>query len=393
MLGVLNLHPSGWDRIVQVNFHDTNGNLHGFRVSGWSFYNRSYMVLYTSHGDQIKVTPSSMHVLRAQGGGFDALLSDNGEVVGNMEMRREGDYPIDVMREQMSKALYGPDDNGEAAIAEGDDDNTCCADCGSGYTGGRPYYGCDDYDCTCTVYVPPHNTGSGGDDDDDDSDECFAGSTQVMVRQEDGTSKTILMRELAAGDYVLTADADNNKLVYEPVLGFGFRSGSRSANRLEMEYVELELAAFGSQVLRATPLHLLGVLRDVSKPDDMEYTFMENVKVGDWVLAVEPDCTASDCALVPTQVNATRTIKAIDGWFAPLTPSGRIVVSRVVASCYAMWSHSFMHTTSAPLRWYWQTAGPQAMAAPQDETQNLIGFPGLWHAKNTLLALAGPGSL
>ena len=88
---------------------------------------------------------------------------------------------------------------------------------------------------------------------------------QVTVRRTDGTVNTIPMRDLAAGDHVLTA-GPGRSLKFEPVLGFGFRSGTRSAATHRMTYTEVNLKS--GAVLRATPWHLVSSVASPSTPQD-----------------------------------------------------------------------------------------------------------------------------
>ena len=180
LLGLLTVSPGDWDRIEHLSFHDTNGDMHGFAVAGWSFYNASYMLLHSSVGMSIELRPSGLRVVGVDGVVREALQSEDGEVLGHLEMRRAGWYPEDIMKNDLRTALDGPlDEHGtDTAIAVQDDagqPETCqCMSCPTGYIGasqGR----CADCG-VCSVYHPsPPDTDKGGDE------ECFAGSSTVSA--------------------------------------------------------------------------------------------------------------------------------------------------------------------------------------------------------------------
>ena len=61
-------------------------------------------------------------------------------------------------------------------------------------------------------------------------------------------------------------------------------------------------------------------------------------------------------------------IEPIEGYIAPLTMSGTILVNSILASCYAVIdSHALAHSAMAPVRW-WHLMDFNRLSAPKNGT-------------------------
>jgi len=168
--------------------------------------------------------------------------------------------------------------------------------------------------------------------------------------QDEGFAK---ISSLQAGDRVLV-ESSFGKLVYEPVLSFihSGRVGTQS------EFLTIQHAA-GS--LRVSANHVLFVAGAFGRMDKAADRIVE----GDELLVVPPGGSA---LAVPSRVlSVTREFTDL-GMYAPLTPSGKIVVDGTVASNYATihgmhFGHEASHAAFFPLRVY-HNLGFSSLLAP-----------------------------
>lgn len=184
--------------------------------------------------------------------------------------------------------------------------------------------------------------------------ECFPSRAHVQVWKKG----PVEMQNLQLGDLVLvpapTAQVaqHNNQSVssqefYEPIYAFGHINRTKRTQFLRIH------TASGT-VLEITPAHLVPVH---GRPHPVAG---ETIQLGDQLLSWGQE------DLVDTTVNKIETVWR-EGVFAPLTPSGWLVVNGVSASCYICLNtpssnkedallmgilshHDFLHMTLAPLR-------------------------------------------
>ncbi|XP_028823624.1 sonic hedgehog protein isoform X2 [Denticeps clupeoides] len=164
---------------------------------------------------------------------------------------------------------------------------------------------------------------------------CFPGSATVTLKG----GRTAQVKDLRAGDQVLSADAAGN-LLYSDVVAFADRD---AATRRVFYVIESRQAG---RRITLTAAHLLFVLGNAT--DDlraMTATYASEVRRGQKVVAVD-----ADGGLVAVAVDRIYTeVRA--GAFAPVTSQGTIVVDQVLASCYALVeSHDLAHWAFLPLR-------------------------------------------
>jgi len=161
-----------------------------------------------------------------------------------------------------------------------------------------------------------HTTCHNGDCTTTHSAACFPGQAEVH-KQGKGIVK---INSIEAGDMVLV-ESSSGKLVYEPVLSFlhAKRDGAES------EFLTIQHVS-GS--IRVSADHMLFVASDSGRLDKAANRIVK----GDELLVVSPG--ASEHAAPNRVLSVTREVTEL-GMYAPLTPSGKIVVDGTVASNYA----------------------------------------------------------
>mgnify|MGYP001077172210 CR=1 FL=1 len=167
------------------------------------------------------------------------------------------------------------------------------------------------------------------------SAKCFPGRSQVILH--DGRTKQL--SQLKIGDLVIV----NENNVYEPVLAFIHASKENLFNYLAME-INSSLSNTSS-TLFVSPNHL------IFDYDSGEARFAGKFQVGDRVQFIQNN------KITPSEI-INIELKQEQGFYAPLTPSGTIVVDGVVASNYASVSnHALAHKAMGLYRWWIKLAG------------------------------------
>jgi len=144
------------------------------------------------------------------------------------------------------------------------------------------------------------------------------------------------LAELSVGDKVLVDH--QNTLAYEPVLSFIHRiSAGKDANFLIIEHTRGKLRVSSNHVIF------------VNSKDGRSEKLASDIKVDDEIFAIGSE----EAITTPSKVTSIRTASNANGMFAPLTPSGSIVVDGVVASNYAsVAAHNAAHAFFFPARLY-----------------------------------------
>lgn len=155
---------------------------------------------------------------------------------------------------------------------------------------------------------------------------CFGGQSTVMKRvgwpgPRDG-AMLVQMSSLKPGDIIRTAAGE------EPVLGMIHASATKSDDFLDVSMND------GSSLV-VSPNHILFTPRGEGVFASLLTTGME--------LATSKRISRS------SRIRSIKNVAA-QGFYAPLTASGTIVVGGTQASCYASTSHSLAHMGVAPFR-------------------------------------------
>jgi hypothetical protein len=174
---------------------------------------------------------------------------------------------------------------------------------------------------------------------------CFSGDT--MVQMANGGEKR--MDELAIGDWVLSASRDNG-MVYSRVDSWMHRVPDE-----EREFVQLHLD--DGKVLKLTRGHFIyradcigNRVQQQSYADIFRQApiLAKDVKEGDCMFAV--DETDPTEGLYERRVERIEIVKQ-DGFYAPLTGNGNIIVQGILSSCYNEIDHDVLqHTAFGALR-------------------------------------------
>ncbi|CAF3709741.1 unnamed protein product [Rotaria sp. Silwood1] len=168
------------------------------------------------------------------------------------------------------------------------------------------------------------------------STSCFPGISQIILA--DGTFKALA--DINIGDRILV----NEHNLYEPVIGFihAKREGL-------FDYLAIKLQSVlsnSSSIIFVSPDHL------IFDYHSDEARFAGKFRLGDRVQFIDNN------EIVPGEILSIQLTKE-QGYYAPLTPSGTIVVNGIVASNYATVSnHILAHQMMALYRWWITLIGP-----------------------------------
>jgi hypothetical protein len=169
---------------------------------------------------------------------------------------------------------------------------------------------------------------------------CFPSASLVLTKE--GSVKT--MRELKVGDEVLAYDESNQELIFSKVYMFAFRNPKQMQNYYE-------ISTSDSRTITLTGTHLIYVnVKNLFIP-----TYAKDVKLGDIVFTY--DRWGNDIA--ETTVTKILTNVPMEGYFAPITMSGNIIVDDILASSYGkldyspllgLHGHQIIHAALWPFR-------------------------------------------
>ncbi|XP_062848952.1 sonic hedgehog protein [Trichomycterus rosablanca] len=166
---------------------------------------------------------------------------------------------------------------------------------------------------------------------------CFPGS--ALVRLKDGRTKEV--KDLTAGDQVLAADESGN-LVYSEFILFVDRAG---ATRRAFRVIETKNPPLR---ITLTAAHLLFVQQNAT----LREAYASDVRPGQEIMILDEGGRRLRPVTVDRVYDEDR-----DGWFAPLTSHGTIVVDDVLASCYAaVQNQKLAHLAFAPVRFVQKVA-------------------------------------
>jgi hypothetical protein len=98
--------------------------------------------------------------------------------------------------------------------------------------------------------------------------------------------------------------------------------------------------------LRLTPSHSILIKKNNDKSSLFYYDFAYNIVIGDLIFSSK---------LKPVRViNIKEIILYNQTISTPLTFEGNILVNNLIASCYATYTHQFMHILTTPIRYWYQ---------------------------------------
>ncbi|CAF1171501.1 unnamed protein product [Rotaria sordida] len=176
---------------------------------------------------------------------------------------------------------------------------------------------------------------------------CFSGDSSVMLAN--GEQKQI--DYLQTGDEILAVD--HLKIIPTEMIFMLDKQRSKQAKFYTF------ITDSGHKI-SLTGFHLIPI---ISSNNKMNYIAARQVQLGDQLYVLMNGHMKSSSVR-----NITIEIK--QGYFAPLTLTGTILINDVLASCYASAkSHQWAQTFMAPFRWYYKLARFISVNEPFDNNQ------------------------
>ncbi|CAF1242233.1 unnamed protein product [Adineta steineri] len=177
---------------------------------------------------------------------------------------------------------------------------------------------------------------------------CFSSDSYVVLNN--GKQKSIGF--LQTGDEIL---AVNHLKVNSSEM---FLMLDQETSKLALFYT---FRTASNHHISLTGLHLIPIILSNNK---IEYIAARNVKLGDQFYVLINDQLESSPV-----VNIT--IESKNGYFAPLTMTGTILVNNVYASCFAsVKNHELAQIFMTPFRWYYQLANFISITEPFNNNNN-----------------------
>ncbi|CAF3533153.1 unnamed protein product [Adineta steineri] len=163
---------------------------------------------------------------------------------------------------------------------------------------------------------------------------CFAGDATVELSK---TKQRKTMRNLNIGDEILVNIDEQGKRIYEPIYDFIHANHNGIYDYLKIT-VENN---FQQQPLIISSNHLIFRFNQ-TKP-----CFAGHLKIGDQLQVISNDGISQAGSIVDI-----RLIKS-QGFYAPLTHSGKLIVDGILVSNYAVVAnHQLAHLVIQPYRWW-----------------------------------------
>jgi len=188
---------------------------------------------------------------------------------------------------------------------------------------------------------------------------CF--SADSLVTLADGKQKSIA--ELRSGDLVLAYDDKTKKVISTHVL-------TMLDNQPNQFALFKQLTTVSGQHLSLTSTHLL--------PTDIHgYVMAKNIREGMNIY------TINDNGVLTTETISNVIDDIKQGYVAPLTQEGTLIVNNIAASCYAtINNHHLAHIALAPMRWWYTLFGA---TKESNEISGIHWFPKMLYEMTNFL--------
>jgi len=175
--------------------------------------------------------------------------------------------------------------------------------------------------------------------------QCFAADSLVTLA--DGKQKTIA--DLRSGDQLIAFNHNTQQLVTTALITM-------------MDFQPHNFALF-KHITTSTGRQLSLTSSHLLPTPNNGYLMAKNIESGMNIYVVN-----EEGALIEDRVsNVTDVVK--QGYMAPLTQEGTLIVNHVAASCYAtIDSHDVAHAVLAPMRWWYNLFGA---GSKRDETRSV----------------------
>ena len=194
---------------------------------------------------------------------------------------------------------------------------------------------------------------------------CFAADSLVALTN----GNQIPMTDLRSSHSVLAYDDKTKKIVSTQVLTmldyqphrFGRISHFSISISSSILAMFKQVTTVSGRQLSLTSSHLLPT-------DTHGYVMAKNIRIGMTIYVMNDN----NMLITETISNVIDVVK--QGYIAPLTEEGTLIVNKVAASCYAtIDSHHIAHAVLAPMRWWYSLFGIST------ESNEVIGVP--WFPK------------
>ncbi|CAF4648650.1 unnamed protein product [Rotaria socialis] len=188
---------------------------------------------------------------------------------------------------------------------------------------------------------------------------CFAADSLVTLVG--GEQKRII--ELESGDKVLAYDDETSKVISTSIITMLDQQPDQYA-------VFKQLTTVSGRQLSLTSSHLL--------PTDIHgYIMAKNIRVGMNIYVM------NDNGLLMTETISNVADIVKQGYVAPLTQQGTLIVNNIAVSCYAtINNHYLAHLVLAPMRWWYSLFGETKQS---DKTIGIHWFPKMLYEMTTFL--------
>ncbi|CAF1131238.1 unnamed protein product [Adineta ricciae] len=163
---------------------------------------------------------------------------------------------------------------------------------------------------------------------------CFFEKTDVTLA--DGSTRRLDL--LQVGDEVLVHHP-SGRIQPSSVLTI-FRHQRSSVRLLDIYTTDQQYP------LRLTPSHSILTRKSHNKQSSFHYDLASEIQIGDFVFS---------STFQSLQVTNIQEVLLLNQTIStPLTFEGNVIVNNVIASCYATYSHQFMHLLTTPIRYWYQ---------------------------------------
>ncbi|CAF3465023.1 unnamed protein product [Rotaria sp. Silwood1] len=211
---------------------------------------------------------------------------------------------------------------------------------------------------------------------------CFAADSLLTLVN--GKQKQII--ELQSGDTILAYDDKTNNLIPTNVLtmlDYQPKQYGRISNFcffiiiIIIVNIIFHLSAVFKQLTTVSGRQLSLTLSHLLPTDIHGYVMAKNIRVGMNIYVMNDD----GLLVTETISNVIDVVK--QGYIAPLTQQGTLIVNNVAASCYAtINNHHLAHVVLAPMRWWYGLFGETKVS---DKTIGIHWFPNMLYEMTTFL--------
>ncbi|CAF1233811.1 unnamed protein product [Adineta steineri] len=168
---------------------------------------------------------------------------------------------------------------------------------------------------------------------------CFSSNSTVEIKS---TKEYKSMNELKIGDEILVNINKDGQRIYEPIYSFIHANSNGT-----YEYLKISIENNSQRSLIISSNHL------IYRYNEINPIFAGHLKIGDQLQIISKDGSS-------IQAGSIINIKLIksQGYYAPLTPCGKLIVDGIIVSNYAtVANHQLAHLAMQPYRWWVQWIG------------------------------------